>query len=857
MSEPFDLAWLNDIIIAASDGASQSESLKASGERFASASMRVGLELHEALQTASVRAAFDRACSSLTATSASSLPAFVEALPVLLEAHRFRVPNGLFDIGNILTTVYFVPRSRDSLDMKAHERMLRRLNYLLIRVQISALDKSVERNSEGFIESLAEIDAFPVPERTLLRYTETGKDLLPSPAAVFAVLGSNPLAAATTTAGFYEYVKALHAELWERAGAYQIWATPHENAKDATMVKFLWHMRIFLNDSAERLSLSVISFDRVPIVAPWYAMLVLVARAYASAVYIALTGQDVVNDVDMTTFALCAMAMGDPQEKLPHPARTLFDAKIKSMYVRSEAQDGPYWVLLRAMLSGISVNAAKAVGEKLVACMSQNDGIGPVIALMCALMRTQAGMTIFSLRVDDRGPGLAAYPFAEKASQVVDAVHEQSVFDFLMCTTSGTLDVEMLSTDDLAFTVPGRAVAAWRGGHKAADVLEPEVARTKVVNAWCAAMTAIGDSWIEAARANAPLEQRKYDKKYAVRSISLDQCHDSLSRAAASQAALHIGKWLAMVFRFAHAQEETLCRRGMPPLIRSPIDLSAPDCRSMAPDVHSDNAWLRLNFRLQAELTLHAARRGGMWTQGNHLVMVAWVVAPKSRIHEWDVGTRVFARAITRHTVDTAVPSYQEALLFSAEWKQNIERRGHDSIVDAAMQFERALQAYNEREMRVLHPQRVEISKRVAPDAKSTDDVSAPPVLPHVPRTSRDRQMAGGMAQGPTHLDPTLVGSLDDATDAALRRFRLASAEPELMESCFVCQTPFEHGVSIGVVSSPAQPAEDVKPARTAQLALQTWDTTEGQRAKLMRRLQAFQQGRVAAPPTTTTTHTE
>ena len=102
---------------------------------------------------------------------------------------------------------------------------------------------------------------------------------------------------------------------------------------------------------------------------------------------------------------------------------------------------------------------------------------------------------------------------------------------------------------------------------------------------------------------------------------------------------------------------------------------------------------------------------------------------------------------------------------------------------------------------------------------------------------------AGGIIEGPTRLEGALVKSLDDATDAALQRFRLASTKASLRDCLFVCQTPFEHGVSVALISSPAEVEEDLKPAAEQQLAVQTWKTREEQRKQLLANLRKFQRG--------------
>lgn len=837
--DQIDLSWLNALLSEASEASREAIPLKASGERYAAASMRAALELHEALKDEAKRSSFNAAVDAMLVRPESAVPEFVRSVPFMLEAERFSAPNGMFDLPHIIATTYFVPRSSASLDVASHMKLLRILSMVLIRVQTGFLNREIETNREAFIVGLSDVLTWEMPARIKLRYEDTGRDLLPSPAAVVAALGSDPMVAMADSLGFYTFVKALNDELWKRSGSTKLWPEGHESSQVEVMVRYLWHMRVFLCDAAERLELSVLTCDRVPIIAPWYAMTILAARAYAAGVYSALNGEVPTDPVTFTTFSLVAMAAGDPAGKLPAPARTLFDAGTKSMYLRSEAQDGPYWVLLRATLSGITPASATGVAKLICSIATASPEVCATAVMLCALMRTQAAMVIFS----HKEPGasktdLEAYPLASKAATFVDGARGQTVFDFVMSTVSGTLDLEMLASDDLAFTAPQRAVAAWRGGAEAADAITKDVMRTDIVDSWCAAMTAIGTSWhlrIQEAALAAALPSPFPPPN--VRPVSIAECKDSLARVSASHASINHGKWLAMAFKFACLAEEAQATVG-PALIKSHIDLSAPNSRAMAPDLVADNAWLRLNFRHQTEQVLHSGRRGGMFTAGNHLVLVAWVLVPVSI--QGDNGVRVFARALTKHTVDAADST---ARLLSDAWRKTIERRGDDSIVSTGLEFERALQAYNTKERatdwRKREDNRLEAMK-VLDNDKSTPTV---PILPYVPNSSRASQIAGAIAEGPSKFDGERVYALDEATNVALKLFRMASTNAAMRDSLFVCQTPFEHGVSVALVSSPARTEEDLRPAREAKLAVQTWQTAEGQRAALLQRLRNFQRG--------------
>lgn len=851
MADTFDLAWLNTLLYAASDTSKDAVRLKASGERYAAASMRAALELNDALKVEGNRASFDAAMVAVLDRPSSAVPAFVTAVPFLLEAERFSAPNGMFDLPNILSTTYFVPRALGGFDVSRHKAMLRTFSKVLVRVQTGFLDRSIETNRDGFVASLADIESWKLPDRIVLRYEETGRDLLPSPAAVVAVLGGDPMVEVANNLAFHKFVSVLNDALWLTAVSSKIWAAGHATPQDEMMVRYLWHMRVFLCDSAERLSLSVLTCDRVPIVAAWYAMTILAARAYAMSLYAAIRKEPSIDPVQFTSFSLVAMAAGDSTGKLPSPAKTLFDAGTKSMYLRNEAQDGPYWVLLRATLSGLNPDQAKAVAQVLCTIDGANPSVCATAVMLCALMRTQAGMAIFSHRSEGADPdNLKSYPLASKAATFVDAVRGQTVFDFVMSTISGTLDLEMLSSDDLAFTAPARMVAVWRKGAAAADDVAKDGPRMNIVEDWCACMTAIGAEWNarikdedraallpppKSSDDQGPSREEGLEPLFPapnVRAATTAEYRDSLDRVAASQASLNHGRWLAMSFKFACLAEETRL-----PLIKSHIDLNAPASRAMGPDLTADNAWLRLNFRHQSEQVLHSGRRGGMFTAGNHLVLCAWVVVPP--MLPSDNGVRIFARTLTTHTVDTI---NEKARLLSDGWRQTTARRGDDSVVATAIEFERALSQYNTSESADWSSRE---KKRLEALSKLSKDASKPTeaVLPYVPASSKASHMAAAIAGSVAKFDGSKVQSLDTLTDASLKRFRTAATKQAMTNALFVCQTPFEHGVSVALISSPAQVEEDLRPAREAKFAVQTWKTAEDQRATLLKRLRDFQRG--------------
>ena len=306
-----EVTWLNEILVKASDLAHHSVRIKASGEQYASASMRVALDLNNALKNLTKRKSFDNALRDTIEHPESAVISFVKAVPFILEPTRFSAPNGMFDLPHILASAYFVPRSSDGLDVAQYQKLLRIFNLLLLRVQLRFIDNSLSNDRDAFVEKLKDIDTWKIPDDVWKGYKI---NILPSPAAVMAVLGSNPLCApADINNNFCKFVGAIHNKILEMFistpvtpnGGNQIENGPtfeptdrKTSSKDVELfnvfqlkegspltlhyAQYIWHMRAFLFNAAERLSLSLLTCDRVPIVAPWYAATILAARAYAT-----------------------------------------------------------------------------------------------------------------------------------------------------------------------------------------------------------------------------------------------------------------------------------------------------------------------------------------------------------------------------------------------------------------------------------------------------------------------------------------------------------------------------------------------------------------------------------------------
>ena len=216
----------------------------------------------------------------------------------------------------------------------------------------------------------------------------------------------------------------------------------------------------------------------------------------------------------------------------------------------------------------------------------------------------------------------------------------------------------------------------------------------------------------------------------------------TLCRVAQSHATLHCAPWLSVAFALACALEE-FYQAGdggglaEPPLIRSPQSVAI-DAITAA-DVRKDEAWLRTHFCYLAEQALHSARVGGMWAAGAHLVLVAWVSTapsapngPASR--RTSDGVRLFARAITPHTVRDVDNEAVDARLLTPDWRRSVEAHGWDSVVECAREFERALHARNVRAL-WLHAQAS--AQRASPPRRGRDEPPARRAAAHARRPSQ------------------------------------------------------------------------------------------------------------------------
>ena len=291
---------------------------------------------------------------------------------------------------------------------------------------------------------------------------------------------------------------------------------------------------------------------------------------------------------------------------------------------------------------------------------------------------------------------------------------------------------------------------------------------------FCDALRAIGLDWIDVcldatpdkdADPAPPLEE--------ARAASPDEMRAAVLRAAAASATINCAPWLGVVFFLSWKLEQRWRDDDERPLIGSPLT-------GMRSETIKDEAWLRTHFCYLSEEALHGARNGGLWAAGNHLVLVAWLSTDRRHAddEQRDHGVRMFARAITAHTVRATDPHVNEARLITPEWQRSIVRSGWDSIVECARRFERELHACTAREaerhaarMQAARARWFEERERAAEEDADGGDFAAtagelpdlpPPAVPLVHARSLDRAHAGAVACGPGRFEKDSIPALDD-----------------------------------------------------------------------------------------------
>ena len=872
------MKWLEQNLRFAGYTARAGPAIKANGERYGSASCHLAMALHDVLTDdhsegfdgsprASLRSFVTSMGHEQPAVARQAMRTLVQDVDALREAPLFAAPCGMHELPQILATACYA-REAPAGFMPEYRRFLQRMHWLLLAVQAEWVSNQandvvdLKPLLERIGDPATDVDEFDLQVRVMTRLHATGRLLMPTPAAVIAAVGVSDKPPLGSNDAFVTFVRAVHEAFMGESGEGLT-----ELAADAPpQAQYLMHLNTFLAEAAPQLATAVLPCDRTPIVAPWYASLVLSARAYAHAIAIVLAVPNVEepSGVAFALFSLLTLADEGVEQMLSpnvpsalrplalRPMRALFSARSKSMYTCAPTQSGPWWVLLRATLSALTIAAADDLAEKLLVVASKMPHVARNVAMLCVLMHTQTGMRVIGTRTDPKKRELANFPVAELISRVKDPSNGQTPLDVLMTTMSGTSDLPSLASDDLAFNAGAleRQEHAWMQElalrvegvalpeAPAASPAASEIDRT--VGNFCDAMRAIGVDWLEGCvrtnDGNQVGEVESLDEAVPRKLAVADgEMLGTLCRVAQSHATLHCAQWLSVSFALACALEEFYQagdKGGLaePPLIRSSQSI-ATDAIT-ASDVRKDEAWLRTHFCYLAEQALHSARVGGMWAAGAHLVLAAWVstvsLSPDaSEADPDDDSVRLFARAITPHTVRDVDNEAVDARLLSAEWRHSVEAHGWDSVVECAREFERVLHARNV----LAQWQHSQTSESSEPDT--------PPRVPAVLASGIERHRAAAKATGPGRFDKASVASLDTATDVAMLRFRERVQEAHAHDGILVCSTGYAHGAAIAVLAVPSteNDLEHERRHRRSNIAPSKQAT---ERARLLSRLARF-----------------
>jgi hypothetical protein len=852
------MQWLENTLVFASDTAIAGLKVKANGERCGSASCHLALALYESMQPqgqeayeGSLPVGSDRATNNPVALdelrdlvlavggedfefARAEMVTLLDTVPALLGADRFNAPSGMHDLPQILATAWY---GRDiSVDsFNGYLRFVRRMHWLLFMVkgQWAQTPQGKDVDKQALLTAINETEGdntlFARSAETEIKLGLTGRMLMPTLAAVVAAVDVNSSSIVGKDDPFVKFVHKVHESFI---------ADNHEFSNvtitSPLEVQFLLHMNKFLSEAAEQLETAVLQCDRAPIIMPWYTLIVLAARRYAHVLAIALGVPKVEENtgVAFTLFTLFTLANPDVEAMLNpgveersrplslRPMRSLFSARSKSMYMKSSTQSGPWWVLLRAALSGLSIDAADTLAKRLVEAAKIMPGVARNVGMLCVLMHTQAGMRVVGMRTSHDAHDLSDFPIAKLISRDKDPSNGQTPIDLLMTTFSGTSDLRLLASDDLAFNAEGHQVTeyAWKReiALRVEDGLEigppptrPPKCKEDVgltVRNFCNAMRAIGMDWMlsfsdaKAAAQGGPNNDGPVTAAGAAATpseivITREEMLSALCRVASSHAMMHCPEWLTISFALACKLEDFYqspypAGLGEPALIRGSRCLVT--CPGTEHDMRKDDTFLRSHFCLLAEMALHSARANGLWAMGYHLVLAAWLsttslTTPEdSNVDEEYDDVRIFARVITAHTIPNRYDSDADPQLLTDEWRRSVEESGSDSVVQCAIEFQLALRECNLKAQQ-LHTETGDAQQRV----------------PAIHEDS-DRQIcAQNKASGPGRFDQARVPALDKTTDAAMALFRVSVKQIDLQSKTFICSSPYAHGAAVAVLAIP------------------------------------------------------
>ena len=822
-SMPSAFGWLQDALVSVLNVAHAGPAIRTDGERYASTSTHLAMLLYDLLQNedGTPFKELEQSVLAIGGTAkeaAAGLKRLVRGVSVFLDVKYFHAPNGLYDIPQILATSYFARKGSAKFNAgkgSMYQTYLFRMQWLLLMANVISIKKEGAVLSTKDLEQAIEKAApgnFEMSNGFIVASRKAGRHLVPTPAAFLAARGCNRTGTQTDGQHFVEYVRGVNRAVVEEMVAYD------SNDKLCPEAQYFAHVRLFLSGASERLALAVLPCDRAPIIAPWYASMMTSVRIYAHTLATVVGGTHLSEPSVFAAWSLMAMANSDFTDNIntPSAAELLFNAPTKSMYSKMPEQDGPWWVLLRATLSGMSVEQAHMTARILIKAAVDAPEIVRTVGFFCVMMHTQTGMAIAGYKQDGR------YPIMDLIACYKDPVCGQSALELIMNTLTGSSDLSSLASDDLAFTDCKRNEFAWvsevsvRFGQLADSPPSSVLHDDDVVAPIHDAFKNLAFAWmLIISGRSAP----------ATGNLSAFEMEAALMRVSVSQASIHNAHWLAMAFSIACELEKWMqLTLREPALIRSPLASRDTVIDNLVLDVHKteDDAALRSHFCMQGEHALTGARKGGMWRGNHHLILATWLCVDRGG--KSGPGVSVFARAITPHTIDVTEIQASAVRLITDEWKREVKRRGDDSVVECAREFERALHARNIGEIAA---------------ASASGEVAIMPVLP---RRSCWRKRAAALASGSDFLNPAVVPDLDEATGVTLRRLRAAQADVSNHANILYARTTFCDGCCVAVVGLPVT-EEDMsrarsRPARARKKPAFSWSLD---RTALLKRIAMFE----------------
>ena len=604
--------------------------------------------------------------------------------------------------------------------------------------------------------------------------------IMPTPAAVVALVGAKGGLQIQTAYKLKRFVQDVHALLLEEPDVVQYKKIAEEEKTNSFYLNL--HLRYFLWNVAPQLSLAMVRCDRIPALGPWYAYIILAVRAYALAGAIGILTPLAVDpdsgerkdatrfklepselkvdgmedewlklEVECTYWLLRILALPARSTllRMPSALESLLSPQTRSSYEPLPGQDGAYWVLLRAVLSGQRTKTSKLTAMYIMNKKKHTDAMVARFAALLLLMRTRASVVMLlvdvgatdedpikdpisrdeikSRRLSSMFKKLAFVTMPPGIGAGEAGVADQSVFEMITTFVSGSSDLEFLTSKRAVFIdneimklVAEEELSIRSAQTKPAwpetDFEDEYSGKEDFHQLFVDQFYLVAKEWIKTCRFALGLPQKDGDKRSNIDTFrAFDQMKtggfgsvvseknpfkmvesllERLNRVAASHARSHCDEWLQMAFQIAVDVENLRFDRDgvLTNLRHKKLYLIRPvTSKKLAVSQEAqDAAWLRLYLRREVERVLHWSRHQGMWKTGNHRVLVGWFST--------EVGPRMFARALTLHTTESEHSRMEsnhtrgDAWLLDEKLLAGIRTRGEDSVMCAALRFSEELQ---------------------------------------------------------------------------------------------------------------------------------------------------------------------